>query len=297
MQNYIMSTSQTPTYVVESFRLIRLEKPVRLSDLSFSYFRSLKSRKAVKNAVKQGLIFVNGQRGYTADFVQGGESIQVFEAKNKKLTTTINLDLEVLYEDDDLALVNKPAGIVVSGNKKWTLEHALSGNLKPSSQKDATYPEPIHRLDYPTSGVLLIGKTYSMIIRLNQLFEERKIQKAYHAICIGKMNKRGFIELPIDDKAAKSEFEVLETLASPRFSFLNLVKLTPHTGRRHQLRKHLAAIGNPILGDLDYGKEGLILKGKGLYLHASSLEFTHPKSGERLFVESALPKKFRKVFT
>lgn len=292
-----MSTFNKSKHLIESFQVPHLEKPVRLSDLSFTYFRSLNSRKAVKNAVKQGLIFINEQHGFTADFVYGGENIQVFEAKDKKPQTTINLDLEVLYEDDYLALVNKPAGIVVSGNKNWTLEHALSGNLKPSLQEDVTNPEPIHRLDYPTSGVLLIGKTYSMIIQLNQLFEERKIQKTYHAICIGKMKSHAFIELPIDGKTSKSEVVVMKTLASPRFTFLNLVKLTPYTGRRHQLRKHMAAIGNPILGDLDYGKEGLILRGKGLYLHASSLEFVHPVSGKRLFIEADLPKKFRKVFS
>jgi 23S rRNA pseudouridine1911/1915/1917 synthase len=74
------------------------------------------------------------------------------------------------------------------------------------------------------------------------------------------------------------------------------VQLKPHTGRRHQLRKHLSEIGNSILGDRDYGKNGLILSGKGLYLHASSIQFLHPITQEELFIEAALPKKFRKLF-
>ena len=287
---------KSKTHLIESFQLPTLEKEVRLSDLSFTFFRTLNSRKAVKKAAKQGLIYVNGKQGTTANYIQGREQIEVFESEKKPITKTIDLQLKVLYEDDYLALVNKPAGIVVSGNKRWTLEHALSGNLKASSQEDATEPEPIHRLDYPTSGVILIGKTRSMIIRLNQLFESRKIQKTYHAICIGRMEKHGIIEKDIDTKASKSEYLVLHSLPSPRFDFLNLVQLIPHTGRRHQLRKHLANIGNPILGDLTYGKEGLILKGKGLYLHASSLEFIHPVSDEKLFIKAGLPKKFRKIF-
>jgi 23S rRNA pseudouridine1911/1915/1917 synthase len=284
------------TQLIESFQVPELKERVRLSDLSFEFFRTLSSRKAVKNAVKQGLIYINGKRGYTADYIQGGELIEVLESNKVSTKKSIDLKIEVLYEDDYLAIVNKPAGIEVSGNKKWTLEHALSGNLKQSSQEDATNPQPIHRLDYPTSGVLLVGKTRSIIIQLNKLFEERKIQKTYHAICIGKIGKQGFIETEIDGKASKSEFEVLETLVSPRFEFLNLVKLIPHTGRRHQLRKHLSSIGNPILGDLLYGKEELILKGKGLYLHASSLRFEDPITKEFINIESDLPKKFLKIF-
>jgi len=283
--------------LIESFQVPKLENRVRLSDLSFEFFRTLSSRKTVKKAAKLGLIHINGKQGYTADYIQGGEQIEVFENDKKTITKTIDLQLEVLYEDDYLAVVYKPAGIEVSGNKKWTLEHALSGNLKSSSQADATNPEPIHRLDYPTCGVLLIGKTRSIIIKLNQLFENREIQKTYHAICIGEIAKHGFIETEIDDKSSRSEFKVLESVASPRFEFLNLVKLIPYTGRRHQLRKHLAFIGNPILGDLLYGKEGLILKGKGLYLHASRLEFVHPITEEKLTIKANLPKKFSKIFS
>jgi len=290
-----MSNDKTST-LVQSFQVPKLERAVRLLDLSFTYFRSLHSRKAVKNAVKKGLIFVNGKRGFTADYISGGEMISLFADPDKKPRSQIELNLEVIYEDDYLALVNKPAGIVVSGNKNWTLEHALSGNLKASLQDDATEPEPIHRLDYPTSGVLLIGKTRSIIIQLNQLFEQGKTHKTYHAISIGKMEKKGLIDMPVDDKTAKSAYEVLATADSPRFEYLNFVKLNPHTGRRHQLRKHLASMGNPILGDLDYGKTGLILKGKGLYLHASSLEFVHPVHREKMLFEAKLPNKFLKIF-
>ena len=290
-------SSNNQAVLIESFYIPKLDKAIRLSDLSFENFRSLNSRKAVKKAVKQGLIIVNGKRGYTADFMVGGEKLDVFQNENEKPRVNIDLTIEVLFEDDFLAIVNKPPGIVVSGNKKWTLEHALTTNLKRSTQLDAAFPEPIHRLDYPTSGALLIGKTRSIIRDLNTLFEERKIQKTYHAICINKMEKKGLIEFEVDEKASKSEFEVLETVVSPKYYFLNLVKIIPHTGRRHQLRKHLSAIGNPILGDLSYGKEGQILKGKGLYLHASSLAFVHPISKELIIGNAVFPKKFKKIFS
>lgn len=232
----------------------------------------------------------------TATFIKGGERIEFkgsIEASSKKV---LYLDLEVIYEDDYLAVIHKPAGILVSGNSFKTIANALSENLIKSNQADAVRPQPVHRLDYPTTGVLLVGKTSNCISALNQLFENKSIIKTYFAVAIGKMQERGSITVLIDDKEAISEYEVLETVVSERFEFLNLVKLYPKTGRRHQLRKHLASIGNPILGDAMYGIENLILKGKGLYLHAYSLEFIHPITKEKMKIEDKLPAKFGKLF-
>ena len=195
-----------------------------------------------------------------------------------------------------MAIVNKPAGILTSGNSFKTVENALLQNLKRSNQPDAVAPQPIHRLDYPTTGLLLIGKTRESIIALNRLFEKKEIAKTYYAVTIRKMKPKGRINFSIDDKDCVSEFEVLQSIVSERFEYLNLVQLNPKTGRRHQLRKHLASIGNPILGDADYGIPELILKGKGLYLHASSLEFKHPFSNKIMTVQKELPKKFKKLF-
>ena len=239
---------------------------------------------------------LNGERAYTADHVEGGELIELFKdpTMGKPL---IELNIAGLFEDDHLAVVYKPAGLLVSGNKRWTLENALSQNLKNSNQPDClTRPEPIHRLDYPTSGALLIGKTGTTVTALNKLFESRNIQKTYIAITQGRMDRKGVIESPIDDKPARTSFEVLQTEPSPKYEALNLVKLLPTTGRRHQLRKHMASLGHPILGDREYGTEGLILKGKGLYLHALQLEFIHPITKRGISTEAPLPKKFLKIF-
>lgn len=283
--------------IIESKIIPQQEDKGRLSDLPWGIFTSVSSRKAFKNAIKKGLVKVNGALGYTGDFIIGGELIEILEDPYQKAKPQIDFKLEVLFEDDYLALVNKPAGILVSGNKKFTLENALAFNLLQSNREDALRnPEPIHRLDYATSGVLLIGKTRDAIIKLNKLFEERHINKTYHAICIGEMQGSGAMESDIENKNCKSSYQVLETLKSDKYNQLNLVQLIPHTGRRNQLRIHLLEIGNPILGDVKYGQEGLISKGSGLYLHASSLSFKHPLTNEMLIISKEPPKKFAKLF-
>lgn len=202
----------------------------------------------------------------------------------------------MIYEDDYLAAVYKPAGILVSGNTFKTIANALEQNLKPSSQKDSTIPQPVHRLDFATTGILLVGKTSSSIRKLNQLFKQKELDKTYYAVCIGTIQKYGNIEDSIDGKISRSNYKLIERVNSPRFTSLNLMQLKPETGRRHQLRKHLASIGNPILGDKDYGTEPLILKGKGLYLHAYSIEFNHPFNQEKMILKAPIPERFIKIF-
>ncbi len=282
--------------VIESHIVRELEKSIRLSDYAGGIFKTTSSRKGMKKAIDKGLVHLNGNLAHTGDLLVGGETIELHEDLSQN-RPEIELKLEVLFEDEHLAIINKPAGVEVSGNKRWTVANALSSNLKPSTESDALrFPEPIHRLDYPTSGVLLIGKTASTVIELNRLFEERNVEKTYHAVTIESMELNGDIRFIVDDKPSHSAFKVLSTIESKRFGWLNLVELRPRTGRRHQLRKHLSELGNPILGDKDYGLEGLILNGKGLYLHASSLRFIHPTEKTEVYLQAELPKKFRKLF-
>jgi len=282
---------------IESHIVPPLQTSVRISDLPSGTFSTIPSRKGIKKAIKKGLVKVNGEIATTANLLKGGETIDLFRIETPTNRPIIDLNLPVIFEDEYLAIVTKPAGIVVSGNRKWTLEHALSSNLKRSSEKDAlVFPEPIHRLDQPTTGALLIGKTASATVALNRLFAERKVDKKYMAVTIGNMLPSGEIKTAIDGKESKTFFELQHSIVSERFSLLNLVQLTPKTGRKHQLRKHLAQIGNPILGDREYGTENLILKGKGLYLHACSLEFVHPITEEHIAVKTSLPEKFLTLF-
>ncbi len=274
-----------------------LEEKKRLSEIAPELFQSLPSKKSIKKAIKGGFVFVNGKQGQTGDYILGGEVLELFEDSESVKKPIVDYPVQVLFEDDYLAIVNKPAGLLVSGNKKLTLENALPFNLKISSLPDAIpYPEPIHRLDFPTSGALMVGKTRDAVVALNKLFEDRKINKQYLAVTIGDMQQSGVIEDEVDGKIAKSAYEVLQNVTSERFNCLNLVELTLYTGRRHQLRIHMSSIGNPILGDSEYGKSGLILKGKGLFLHSNFLEFTHPVTKEKLKIVAPVPKKFKKIF-
>ena len=186
---------------------------------------------------------------------------------------------------------------MVSGNSFKTIANALDQNIQRSNLPDATPPQPVHRLDFATTGILLVGKTSSSIRALNKLFENRGVKKTYYAVTICEMDNRGEITAEIDGKESQSNYTICDSVSSPRFGKLNLVKLEPETGRRHQLRKHLSSIGNPILGDKEYGIENLILNGKGLYLHAYSLKFIHPFTNGEVYLKDELPQRFRKIFT
>ncbi|MEH6657505.1 RluA family pseudouridine synthase [Leeuwenhoekiella marinoflava] len=269
---------------------------MRLQEYGVGIFKAVVTKSALKKVLKKQQITVNGALASTATWISGGELIVLTlpesETKQKKLVFPV----QVLYEDDYLAVIHKPAGILVSGNRFKTIANALLQNLGYSKQEDKCKPQPVHRLDFATTGALLIGKTKKSIRLLNKLFENKEVSKTYYAVTIGNMPANGAINQPINDKPANSLFEVCDTVASPRFEKLNLVKLNPLTGRRHQLRKHLSGMGNPILGDRDYTPEALLLKGKGMYLHAYSLKFQHPFTLEDLVIKDELPKGFKKLF-
>lgn len=281
--------------ILETHIASQQKMPIRIQEYAVGIFKTLQTRSAVKKAIKKKLILVDDCTTTSAKIIIGGEKISLLKTENNKPRKQLMLRLEIVYEDDYLAVIEKPAGILVSGNKFKTVDNALEKNLQKSTQFDAVRPRPIHRLDYPTSGLLLIGKTSSSISLLNQLFEHKKIKKTYHAITIGKMKSEGFINSDLDTKEAISAYRIIYSVKSKRFTSLNLVELGLETGRRHQLRRHLLHIGNPILGDQKYCIDSLILKGKGLYLHASHLQFTHPITQKKLSLKSSLPAKFLKI--
>lgn len=273
------------------------EKPIRFQEYAVGIFNTIPTKSGIKKEIKKKLIFIDGNLATTSKYISGGEKIELFQSENSSTFERLKLNLEVIFEDDYLAIIYKPAGILVSGNKFVTIANALTQNLKKSNQIDAVKPQPIHRLDYATSGVLLIGKTSSSIQQLSKLFKNKEIKKTYFAITIGEMNEFGEINSPIDNKESFTEYQVLQSVKSERFNFLNLVKLTPKTGRKHQLRKHLLKIKNPILGDKEHFIDGKILNGKGLFLHAATLEFVHPFTKEKISISKELPKKFTKIFS
>ena len=270
---------------------------MRLQEYGVGIFNAVFTKSALKKVLRKKCITVNDVIATSATLIHGGERIGLTIPKEVSPNKKLILPLKVLFEDDHLAVIHKPAGILVSGNTFKTIANALPHNIQPSILSDATKPQPVHRLDYATTGVLLVGKTSSSIRALNTMFENKTIQKSYAAITIGNMDIKGRIMLKIDGKKSQSKYKLLASTTSKRFGKLNLVRLKPKTGRRHQLRKHLSSIGNPILGDKEYGIENLILNGKGLYLHAYALKFKHPFTNELVHLKAGLPQKFKKIFS
>lgn len=281
----------TETHIVP-----KLLTPIRLQEYGVGIFQAALTKSALKKVLKKKHITVNDVIATSATFINGGECIRLTILEEIVQKKILIFPLKVLFEDEYLAVIHKPAGILVSGNNFKTVANALAQNLKKSKLSDATTPQPVHRLDFATTGILLVGKTSSSIRELNKLFENRAVKKTYYAVTIGEMNDSGKIILVVEGKKAESNYWVRESILSPRFGKLNLVQLEPETGRRHQLRIHLSSIGNPVLGDKEYGIEELILNGKGLYLHAYSLKFAHPFTNEEVFLIDEFPERFNKIF-
>ena len=279
---------------LEKHLVPKLSEPQRLSDYAVGIFQVITTRKGIKKAISKGLINVDDNRGTTGKLITGGETILLLADKSKK--PVVRIDIEVIYEDDHIAIVHKPAGIVVSGNQKRNLENALPHNLTPSEQVDALpRPLPVHRLDHATSGLLLVAKTRACQTSLSNLLAERKIDKTYQAVVMGDVDGEGVIETPIKEKSATTVYKVLKSIPSDKYNSLHLIELKPITGRRHQLRIHMLENHTPILGDRKYFTEGKIASGKGLYLCSVGLKFEHPATKEVVDVSIGAPKKFGKI--
>ncbi len=265
---------------------------IRLSDYVRIAFPEIASRKAAAKALKRGEVWINGAAADSGTWVETGQNIQWMDLQLRP-PKAYHLKFGVIMEDEYLAVINKPPGIEVSGNKFKTVENALSSNLMASAQADALpWPRPVHRLDYSTSGLLLVAKTSSALVSLGQAFETRKIHKRYTAIVSGTPPAEGRIEEPINGVPSCSEFIAKQTVPSLKSGHLTLVDLFPVTGRTHQLRIHMASIGHPIVGDQKYGPEGHVLKGKGLFLAAVELNFPHPATQESTRISIDSPAKF-----
>lgn len=265
--------------------------PARLSEYAIGLFEELPSRNRVKNAIKAGLLLVNGKAGETGHWVAAGQYITLLKQKRTP-PKAFELPLEIVYEDAFLAVINKPAGIPTSGNQFRTIQNALLATISPSEEKDALdWPLPVHRLDSATSGLLLVAKTIGTRVALGQAFENKEVQKTYRALVMGETPAEGIIDFPIEGQTAISHYRLLRSAPSLQNGKLSLVELSPHTGRTHQLRIHTARAGFPILGDTLYAGEKT-LKGKGLFLCAVSLAFSHPVLNKVMQLSIEEPKKF-----
>ncbi len=273
-----------------------LAKPMRFIDYTIGIFPTLTTRNSVKKAIKKGCLLLNHNKAGSGDWIIAGQTI-CYNEEILPIKKIFPLKLEVIFEDKDLALINKPAGYPVSGNRYKTIVNALPANLKTSSLADALpTPHSVHRLDEATSGLLLIAKTHTALHNLSSQFENKEIKKQYQTIVIGDPGEKGCVNKKIDEKEAITNYLKIATIASKRFGCLSWLHIFPESGRKHQIRKHLTAIGHPILGDTLYSPKELIFKGKGLFLCAVSISFTHPRINTQLTYTIDPPKKFGTLF-
>jgi RluA family pseudouridine synthase len=282
-------------HIQESHRVQKIDKAIRINDYLVGIFVSLPSKKSIKKALKKGRIRVDGKSVSSALWVKATMNIELLEDLETD-SKVFDLEVEVVFEDDYLAILNKPAGLVSSGNQFRTLQNTLTKNLTPSSNKDAIQPKLIHRLDSATSGLIIAAKTATSLMQLGEMLANKGISKTYTAFVIGLVEAAGSIEANIDGKEAKTIYSPIESIPSINFGTLSAVELTPVTGRTHQLRIHMKENGTPILGDRLYGDEELNLKGKGLFLCANKVAFVHPITKETLEIEIPLAKKFDKYW-
>ena len=266
-----------------------------------------RSRAFLQKLIEQGNARVNGQPHKASYSVRTGDQVSVeipppvpLEAQPEQIR------LNVLYEDDDLIVVNKAAGMVVHpavGNYEHTLVNALLHHCRCHLAGIGGVERPgiVHRLDKGTSGCIVVAKNDTAHCSLVDQFKARTVRKVYRAICWGTFARvSGRIETDIGrsgrdrqkmsvrvtrGRAALSEYRVLK-----QFPSFALVEVTPHTGRTHQIRVHMAHIGHPLVGDAVYGRARAVeIAVDRPMLHAYKLSFTHPCTGERLEFEAPVP--------
>ena len=264
------------------------------------------SRGLANEQIKNGQILVNGEAKKAKYAVKEGDIIS-YEVPEPEVVEYVaeDLPLEIVYQDEDVAVVNKPQGMVVhpsAGHTSGTLVNALMYHIKDLSGINGVLrPGIVHRIDKDTSGLLMIAKNDQAHLALADELKDKKSLRKYWAIVHGNLpNDRGVIEAPIvrsekdrkkqavtaKGKPALTRFQVLE-----RFGDYTLVELQLETGRTHQIRVHMAYIGHPVAGDEVYGPRKT-LKGHGQFLHARTLGFTHPRTGEVLEFTAAAPAIF-----
>ena len=272
------------------------------------------SRSYIAALIEDKQIFVNRKAASKSYKLSKGDEIEftVSDAV-EPLAEPEDISLDVVYEDDELIVVNKPKGMVVhpaAGNSSGTLVNALlfhcEGQL--SGINGVMRPGIVHRIDKNTSGLLVVAKTDRAHLSLSEQIKEHSVTREYRAVVYGHFKEdRGEINAPIgrhkidrkkmcvtdkNSKSAVTHYEVLE-----EFKDFSYIRCVLETGRTHQIRVHMAYLGHPLAGDDVYGPKKVITELEGQCLHAMKLGFVHPITGEYMEFESALEEKFEKFLT
>lgn len=268
-----------------------------------------KTRSHIKHWIDNGDVLVNGKKVKAGYSIKENDQIELGEIKEKVISAEPqDIPIDIVYEDDDIAIINKPQGMVVHpavGNYDQTLVNALMFNLSSlSSINGVIRPGIVHRLDKETSGLLVIAKNDNAHIVLSKQIAQKECKRIYYALVDGVLKSDGEIatfmgrdprnrlKMAVLDKGkwAETKYKVLEVLGN-----YTLVEFELKTGRTHQIRVHSAYIHHPIVGDKLYNSNKCKFNLNGQLLHAKKLILTHPKTGEMMTFESDLPEYFKKV--
>ncbi len=265
------------------------------------------SRSLAQDMLKNGEITVNGKACKPGLKLKGGELVRIERRYEEPLNIqATELNFPVIFEDENIVVINKPAGLVVhpgAGREKTTVVSALIGHTVLSPIGAPERPGVVHRLDKETSGLMVLAKTREAHQSLAQMFSNHDVEKEYIALIQGHIvNKKGRIEVAIErdpihrkrmkatsaekGRKAISNFEVIEYLNGA-----SLVKVRILTGRTHQIRVHMAFTGHPLFGDVTYGGKRFEKQIKH-FLHSCRLGFKHPVSGKQLDFSADLPDSF-----
>lgn len=263
------------------------------------------SRSTVKKMIDEGFVLVNGKEVKASLILSEADELFVKDGFIKEASFEAeDIPINIVYEDDDLLVINKKSGMVVhpgNGNTSGTLVNALMHNTKNLSNKEAFRPGIVHRIDKDTSGLMLVAKNDKAHDILAEGFKNKTIKREYIALVCGVIGEdSGVIDAPIgrdakdrkkmcvtseNSKKAVTHFKVLK-----RYEHYTLLRLILDTGRTHQIRVHMKYIGHPVYNDPVYGKA---YNDFGQFLHSASIDFEQPTTHEHLHFECDIPKEFK----
>ena len=292
-------------YIInEEYKNIRLDKVISVFDEDLS-------RAMIQKLLEQEKIKVNGKKEKASYKTKLGDIIEVEDIIPREIELKAqDIPLDIIYEDSDIIVVNKPKGMVVhpaNGNPDGTLVNAVMNICKDSLSGIGGEIRPgiVHRLDKDTSGLLIVAKNDKAHINLSEQIKNREITKKYIALVRGVIKENyATIDMPIarsdkdrkkmavkkDGKNAVTHFDVIK-----RYKGYTLLDVKIDTGRTHQIRVHLSEIGYPIVGDYVYSNGKNPFGVVGQMLHAKSLEFKHPITGKQMKLEAPLPEYFEEI--
>lgn len=279
-----------------------------------AYITSIDSeitRTAAQRLIEQGNILVNGEKKKTAYKVSNGDIITIEKEEPKEIELKAqNIPIDIIYEDDDIIVVNKPKGMVVhpaNGNPDGTLVNAIMAICKDSLSGIGGEIRPgiVHRLDKDTSGLLIVAKNDKAHVNMSEQIKNHEVKKTYIALVRGVVKENeATIDMPIGRSTSdRKKMAVIKTGRNAvthikvlkRYNKYTLLQVNIETGRTHQIRVHLSHIGYPIVGDYTYSNGKNEFGVVGQCLHAKCLEFKHPITGAEMKLEAPLPKYFKEI--